>query len=135
MKIQKIGTVIYSNEHSAKVKVKKSTKYNFYCDCPKNKILTVNNDINANLGDEVFIEVDRLNNMKLMYIFYIQPIIFIVIGILYGEIIKENLNQISIVYNYIFGLIFFIIGTIYKDYYKEKNKYKIENINKIVKII
>lgn len=135
MKIQKIGTVIYLDEYSAKVKIKKSKKYNFYCDCQENKILTVNNNINAKLGDEVFIEINRLKNMKLMYICYIQPVIFIVIGMLCGEIIKQSLNQPSIFYNYIFSLIFFTIGIIYKDYYKEKNKHKIENNHKIVKII
>lgn len=135
MKSQKIGTVIYSDEYSAKVKIKKSKKYNFYCDCQENKILTVSNNINAKLGDEVFIEIDRLKNIKLTYIYYIQPIIFIVLGMLCGEIIKRNLNQTSIFYNYIFSLIFFTIGIIYKDYYKEKNRYKVENNHKIVKII
>ncbi|MEG2787021.1 MAG: SoxR reducing system RseC family protein [Romboutsia sp.] len=137
MKKQQKGFVIYSNENSAKVKINHNKKYEFYYDCQGNKkhIVSVNNELGANIGQEVYIEVDTIKIIKLIYIFYIQPILFTIIGILVGNYISMILSQQSLVYKVIFGCISFTIALIYKDYYKEKNKSNKKYNYNIVKII
>ncbi|WP_206197778.1 hypothetical protein, partial [Paraclostridium sordellii] len=71
----------------------------------------------------------------LIYIKYIQPILFILLGFFIGDFVSFLLNKSSIVYNSIFICILFTISLIYKDYYKEKNKYNKNDKPDIIKII
>ncbi|CEO06268.1 sigma E positive regulator RseC/MucC [[Clostridium] sordellii] len=125
MKIQKKGLVIYSNENSAKIKIEDS----------KERIIEVNNNVNAKIGQNVSVEFNVYKLFKLIYIKYIQPILFILLGFFIGDFISFLLNKSSIVYNSIFICILFTISLIYKDYYKEKNKYNKNDKPDIIKII
>ncbi|MFR8870558.1 MAG: SoxR reducing system RseC family protein [Paraclostridium sordellii] len=125
MKIQKKGLVIYSNENSAKIKIEDS----------KERIIEVNNNVSAKIGQNVYVEFNVYKLFKLIYIKYIQPILFILLGFFIGDFISFLLNKSSIVYNSIFICILFTISLIYKDYYKEKNKYNKNDKPDIIKII
>lgn len=125
MKIQKKGLVIYSNENSAKIKIEDS----------KERIIEVNNNVNAKIGQNVSVEFNVYKLFKLIYIKYIQPILFILLGFFIGDFVSFLLNKSSIVYNSIFICILFTISLIYKDYYKEKNKYNKNDKPDIIKII
>ena len=122
--MKKIGFVIDSNENSAKIKLNDSKK-----------IIIVNNNIDAKIGQEVCIELKKITAIKLIYIYIIQPIILAIIGILIGDFISINLNQRNLIYKLVFGCIFFTIAIIYKDYHKEKSKISGDNNYNIVKII
>lgn len=122
--MKKIGFVIDSNENSAKIKLNDSKK-----------IIIVNNDIDAKIGQEVCIELKKITAIKLIYIYIIQPIILAIIGILIGDFISINLNQRNLIYKLVFSCIFFTIAIIYKDYYKEKSKITGNNNYSIAKII
>ena len=131
--MKKIGFVIDSNENSAKIKLNDSKKSIFYCN--NQKIITANNDINARIGQEVYVEFKKIKAIKLIYIYIIQPIIFAIIGMLIGDFVSINLNQRNLIYKLVFGCIFFTIAIIYKDYHKEKSKINGNNNYNIVKII
>lgn len=137
MKKQKKGFVIYSNENSAKVKINHNKKYGFYYNFQGNKkdIVNVNNDLGAEVGQEVYVELDTIKTLKCIYIFFIQPILFTLIGILAGSSISTILSQPNLVYKVIFGCISCTIALIYKDYYKEKTKFNKKNNHNIIKII
>ena len=57
--MKKIGFVIDSNENSAKIKLNDSKK-----------IIIVNNNIDAKIGQEVCIELKKITAIKLIYIYY-----------------------------------------------------------------
>lgn len=135
MKKQKLGTVVYSNGNSAKVKIETNKKYlniiNYQGN--KGKIITTNNYIGAKQGQYVCVELNHIITFKLIYIYIIQPILFALLGLLIGFYISLKINQPSLLYEVTFSCIVCTIAIIYKDYYKEKNKINIKH--EIIKIL
>ena len=137
MKKQIIGKVLYSNENSAKVKIESSKKYLNFINYQgnKSKIITANNYIGAISNDCVCIEINNMLFFKLIYILYIQPIIFALLGVFIGFYLSLIINQPSLLYELTFSCIVFTIAIIYKDYYKEKNKNNLNIKYNIIKIL
>ncbi|MDU3335150.1 SoxR reducing system RseC family protein [Paraclostridium bifermentans] len=137
MKKQKLGTVLYSNENSAKVKLESSKKRLNLINYQGNKdnIITANNYIGAKTGQCVCIEFNNIISFKLIYILYIQPIIFALLGLLIGFYMAIVIKQPSLLYEVTFSCIVCTIAIIYKDYYKEKNKDEINIKPDIIKIL
>lgn len=124
MRKEILGKVIYSNENSANIKIQNDKKYLKYINYRgnKEKIITVNNYIGLQSGQYVNLNVNKLLSFKMIYIYIIQPIIFALIGFLFGLYISLILKQESLIYEITFACIACTIAFIYKDYYKEKNK-------------
>lgn len=137
MKKQKVGIVMYSNENSAKVKIENNKKLLNISNCQGNKrnIVTASNYIGARPGQHVCVEFNCIRSIKLIYIFYIQPVLFAILGFLIGNYMALTLNQASLVYEITFACIICTIAVIYKDYYKEKNKKNIKTQPDIIKIL
>lgn len=137
MKKQRIGTVVYSNENSAKVKLESSKKHLNIINYQGNKdnIITANNYIGAKSGQCVCIQFNNIISFKLIYILYIQPILFALLGLLIGFYMSIAINQPSLLYEITFSCIVCTIAIIYKDYYKEKNKAEINIKPDIIKIL
>ena len=121
MKKQKLGTVMYSNENSAKVKIE-----------PSKKRLNL---INYQGNKDNIITANNIKSFKLIYILYIQPIIFALLGLLIGFYMAIVIKQPSLLYEVTFSCIVCTIAIIYKDYYKEKNKDEINIKPDIIKIL
>ncbi|WP_250673234.1 SoxR reducing system RseC family protein [Paraclostridium ghonii] len=137
MKKQNLGIVMYSNENSAKVKIETNKKYLNSINYQGNKsnIITASNYIGAKTGQHVCVEFNSIKSIKLMYIFYIQPVLFAIVGLLIGNYMALTLNQPSLLYEITFACIICTIAVIYKDYYKEKNKKNIKIQADIKKIL
>lgn len=121
-----LGIVIKNDGNSAKVKVIDNKK--------KTKIINASNNEGAIVGEEVYIEFDRILRLKLMYIKFIQPIILAILGLIVGKFIGDYLNQPNIVYKCVFICLFVTISIIYKDYTIEKNKISLKYIPIIKKV-
>lgn len=137
MKKQKLGIVMYSNGNSAKVKIENNKKCLNISNYQGNKrnIVTASNYIGAKPGQHVCVEINCIRPIKLIYIFYIQPVLFAVLGLLIGNYMALILNQASLLYEITFACIICTIAVIYKDYYKEKNKKNIKTQPDIIKIL
>lgn len=109
-----LGIVIKNDGNSAKVKII-NNKSNV-------KIIEAINNEGAIIGEEVYIEFNKILKLKLMYIRFIQPIIFAILGMISGKFIGSYLNQPNIIYKCVCICLFVTISLIYKDYTIEKNK-------------
>ena len=122
----KIGIVILEDTSHSKVKII-DNKY-------KNKIIEVATVEDTTVGEKVYIEFKSILRFKLIYIKYIQPIIFAILGLKLGEYIGKLLNQPDVVYKYVFTCLFITIALIYKDYISEKSKFSSKYLHSIKKI-
>lgn len=123
---QQSGLVIKVDDGSAQVKL-------FNDD--KKKIIEVNNKIGAEEGQTVIIKLNTFTKLKFMYIKYIQPILFALIGLIIGEYIGEYLNQPTSIYKWVCVCIFITLALIYKDYTIEKNKLEYRYKPLIIEVI
>lgn len=121
-----LGIVIKNDGNSAKVKVINNKK--------NTKIIKASNGEGAIVGEEVYIEFNKILMLKLMYIKFMQPIIFAILGLIVGNFIGEHLNQPNIVYKFVFICLFVTISIIYKDYTIEKNKISLKYSPTIKKV-
>lgn len=109
-----LGIVITNDGNSAKVKITKKKH--------KVKIIEAVNNEHADIGEEVYIEFNKILRLKIIYIKFIQPIIFAILGMLVGNCIGNYLEQPKLIYKCVFICLFVTIAFIYKDYSVEKNK-------------
>lgn len=122
----KIGIVISKDTSHSKVKIIDNKH--------KNKIIKVATVEDITVGEKVYIEFKSTLKLKLIYIKYIQPIIFAILGLKLGEYIGKWLNQSDVVYKYVFTCLFITIALIYKDYISEKSKFSSKYLHSIKKI-
>lgn len=122
----KIGIVISKDTSHSKVKIIDNKH--------KNKIIEVATVEDITVGEKVYIEFKSTLKLKLIYIKYIQPIIFAILGLKLGEYIGKLLNQPDVVYKYVFTCLFITIALIYKDYISEKSKFSSKYLHSIKKI-
>lgn len=121
-----LGIVIETNMNSAKVKLN-----NKNC---KSKIIKASNYEGAVAGEKVYIKFSKIVKLKLIYIKYIQPIIFSILGIIMGSYIGKYLNQPDLVYKCVFVCLFVTMAIVYKDYKLEKNKLSLKYLPEIKRI-
>ena len=122
----KIGIVISKDTSHSKVKIIDNKH--------KNKIIEVVTVEDITVGEKVYIEFKSTLKFKLIYIKYIQPIIFAILGLKLGEYTGKLLNQPEVEYKYVFTCLFITIALIYKDYISEKSKFSSKYLHSIKKI-
>lgn len=119
-----VGIVKELYENNAKVQIQRATSCGENCancgGCKKTSSYTVvTNDLSANIGDTVKIELDTSKVLFASFVVYILPLIFFVIGITIG--------------NLLCGIAFFVIMFIILRFFDKKigGKFK----GRITKII
>lgn len=122
----KIGIVIKNDANSVKVKIIDNKH--------KDKVIEVINDENVVIGEEVYVEFDKISRLKIIYIKFIQPILSAILGMLVGDCIGNYLEQPSLIYKWVFICLFVTMSFIYKDYTNEKNKISLKYNPRIRKI-
>lgn len=123
---QQLGIVIKVDGNSAKVKINN--------DKEKNKIIEVKNEIDAKVGNQVVVEINKVKKVQFMYVKFIQPILLAILGIIVGHFIGIQLNQPDFVYKAICLCLFITVGLVYKDYTIEKNKITLKYNPSIIKV-
>lgn len=137
MKRIEIGFVVEIDNDLAKVRVGRHSDCKNCGACPgnNNMIMSVNNPLDAKVGQKVCIEIAENKLIKSVYVVYIQPLLFTFIGIVIGYLIAIYMHKSATAYEIILGIFFFLLSVIFikiEDKKVEKN-----NSNKptIIKIL
>ena len=144
--MRELGKVINCKENIAKVRViKHSACSKCDRDCPlsnsksheqEEMIFEVNNNIKANPGDQVSIELEDKNLVFSSLIIYLMPILNMIIGYFFGQWFGIKYNLLTPEISGIFGTVLFLLLSYFLLKYinsKLKNNNKINP--KIVKIL
>ncbi len=74
------------------------------------------NTLHAKLGDEVYIAMEKSSYNKMMYLGYLFPTIFLLIGIIIGIALFKN-ELIAILLGFLFCVLTYVItGKIFKNF-------------------
>ncbi len=118
--MEQIGTVISLD--GSKIKVLFNTKLGCGgCAGCKSSCTTgttfikIENTINANIGDKVYVTMEKSSYNKMTYLAYLIPTIFLIVGIFIGVyLLKNELLAILIGFVLCF-LTYFIFGKLFKN--------------------
>ena len=90
---------------------------------PREPLIEVENRINAEVGDDVFVEIDEDILFKISLFIYGFPLIGFILGIIFSYFLKILLLKILVFL--LFFIFFWIIGFKKVKIYEEKTKPKI----------
>lgn len=134
------GEVVEINGNTAKVKFTRSSacgKCNA-CGLSANKqTITVEtpNSLNAQVGDEVLVEIDTSVSLKASAIAYIFPLCMLILGIILGSLFLQIVNiQNTDFVLASFGVVFAALGLILLKPVDNIMKKRLTNIYKMIEI-
>lgn len=136
MKSNEIGYVVEQDGEVTKIKLGRHSECKNCGACPGNNnlIVSVNNPLEAKVGDKVCIQMPQDNIIPSVYIVYIQPLVLVFMGTIIGYLISVYTHRSATVLEVVFGAIFFIISIIFIKVVDQKAG-KSNNLPTIIKII
>ncbi|MGL5311621.1 MAG: SoxR reducing system RseC family protein [Peptostreptococcaceae bacterium] len=137
MKKEEVGYVIDTENDIAKIKVGRHSDCKNCGSCPGNSsiILNVKNPIGAEIGQKIAFETKESNMLTSVYIVYMQPIVFVFLGIYLGYLSAHYLHESIKAFESIFGIIAFSLSLIYIRFVEKKLAGNKNNMPIITKII
>lgn len=136
MKSNEIGYVVEQDGEVTKIKLGRHSECKNCGACPGNNnlIVSVNNPLEAKVGDKVCIQMPQDNIIPSVYIVYIQPLVLVFMGAIIGYLISVYTHRSATILEVVFGSIFFIISIIFIKVV-DKKAGKSNNLPTIIKII
>ena len=114
--VEEVGTVIESSRNSVTVRIQKQAACEGCHSCLRGKdgismIAKAHNSFNADIGDIVKMEGERVSELKGGFLLFILPLLFLFVGYLTGEALSKALGYetVSQTAGILTGLLFFAI--------------------------
>lgn len=115
MYVREIGKVADIKDKTAIIKIQRKSSCGSCTACGMKKdqneiLIPVANDLGAKLGDWVELELKSISILKASTIAYVIPLIALIIGVVGGYALAEQLSQDTELYGAIGGIIFTILS-------------------------
>ena len=126
--MNKVGKVISKNKHQIKIEFARSTSCGEKCggcskDCSNaTQELILDNINEAELGDQVTVEIDNNFLLKSAFLVYIFPLLMLIVGYYFGN----NLNKVLLlpinqeVFSLLTGIVFLSFAFLIVNFFDKK---------------
>jgi sigma-E factor negative regulatory protein RseC len=115
MYVREIGKVADIKDNTAIIKIQRRSSCGSCTACGMRKdqneiLLPVSNDLGAKLGDWVELELQSISILKASTIVYVIPLIALILGVIGGYAIAEQLSRDTELYGAIGGILLTILS-------------------------
>lgn len=137
MRREETGIVIETSENKAKVKASRHGDCENCGVCPGDNamVVEVQNPIDAKVGQRVAFEIQEANMLMAAFVVYILPLLALMVGVISGGIIGNNLGQHVLAFQIGGGIVFFAIAVVYMKHYDRAVKKNDQLLPVITKIL